>query len=110
MAPGIKAATSFLVTWFPGSNQSAKGVGQAAARSNPAALQTKLAEFDEKHPSPRATQKGRAELQAQIDLLASLNNGYAIPARFMTASFSTTVKRGAPQWTPTRTAILVTKN
>ena len=45
-----------------------------------AALQAKLAEFDEKHPSPKGkTKKERAELQAEIDLLASLNGSYSDP-------------------------------
>ncbi|MEE2941959.1 MAG: S8 family serine peptidase [Verrucomicrobiota bacterium] len=49
-------------------------------RERAASLQAALAEFEKKHPSPKGdTKKERAELQAQIDLLASLNANYDDP-------------------------------
>ena len=78
---GIKAAYEL----FPGDlvsrlKSERKKEWDKRQRDRAAALQAKLAEFDEKHPSPKGdTKKERAELQAQIDLLASLNGSYSDP-------------------------------
>ena len=72
---GIKAAYEL----FPGDlvsrlKSERKKEWDKRQRDRAAALQAKLAEFDEKHPSPKGeTKKERAELQAQIDLLASVS-------------------------------------
>ena len=45
-----------------------------------ASLQAKLAEFDEANPSPKGDKKkARAEIQAKIDLISSLNNNFNDP-------------------------------